>query len=70
MDPLIQDILRRHLSLPAEEQPAPEQREEGSYSERDLGGPPWRCPNCHRLNTNERKRCKHCEQEGSQTPFF
>ena len=31
MNPLIQDILRRHLSLPAEEQPIPEQRqEEGS----------------------------------------
>jgi hypothetical protein len=38
----------------------------------DLGGPPWRCPNCHRLNTNERKRCKQCGKERSkeQTPFF
>lgn len=31
----------------------------------DLGGPPWRCPNCNRLNTNDRKKCKQCEHEQS-----
>jgi hypothetical protein len=30
---------------------------------RDLGGPPWRCKSCRRLNTNDRQRCKQCQHE-------
>jgi hypothetical protein len=31
-------------------------------SEADLGGPPWRCPGCRRLNTADRKWCKNCHR--------